>query len=128
MADTAISWCSRKQKTTVQSSTEAKYVGLAKGGNQCMWYRMFLKELGYNVQDPILLHCNNHGSEKLSLNPVTGRKSKHILIKYHVIQDYIENDQVNLLRIPTEEMLADGLTKSFVKIKLSDFISGLGLI
>jgi len=128
LADAAISWCSRKQKTAAQSSTEAEYVGLAEGGNQCMWYRMFLEELGYDVQDPIPLHCDNHGSAKLSLNPVTGRKSKHIPIKYHVIRDYIENDQVDLLRIPTEEMLADGLTKSFAKIKLSDFVSGLGLI
>jgi hypothetical protein len=128
LADAAISWCLRKQKTATQSSTEAEYIGLAEGSNQCMWYWMFLEELGYDVQDPIPLHCDNHGSEKLSLNPVTGRKSKHIPIKYHVIRDYIENDQVDLLRIPTEEMLADGLTKSFAKIKLSDFVSRLGLI
>jgi hypothetical protein len=93
-----------------------------------MWYWMFLEELGYDVRDPIPLHYDNHGSEKLLLNPITGRKSKHILIKFHVICDYIENDQVDLIHIPTEEMLTNGLTKSFMKIKLTDFISELGLV
>ena len=49
LADTAISWCSCKQKTTVQSSTEAEYMGLAEAGNQATWYQMFLEELGYEV-------------------------------------------------------------------------------
>ena len=89
---------------------------------------MFLEELRYEVRDPIPLHGDNKGSVDLSLNPVTGRKSKHILIKHHVIHDYIENDQVELIRTPTEEMLADGLTKPLAKIKLAFFVSGLGLI
>ena len=89
---------SRKQKTTVQSSTEAEYMGLAEAGNQATWYRMFLEELGYEVRHPIPLHGDNKGSVDLSLNPVTGRKSKHIPIKHHVICNYIENDQVELLR------------------------------
>jgi hypothetical protein len=62
------------------------------------------------------------------LNPVTRRKSKHIPIKYHVIQGYIDNEQIELIKTPTEEMLADGLTKPFAKIKLAHFVSGLGLI
>ena len=75
LADAAISWCSCKQKTTVQSSTEAEYMGLAEAGNQAAWYRMFLEELGYEVRDPIPLHGDNEGSVDLSLNPVTGRMS-----------------------------------------------------
>ena len=128
LADAAISWCSRKQKTAAQSTTEAEYMELAEAGNQAAWYRMFLEELGYDVKDPIPLHEDNHGSVKLALNPVTGRKSKHIPIKYHVIRDYVENGQVELIKTPSDEILADGLTKSFACIKLSDFVSGLGLV
>jgi hypothetical protein len=128
LADAAISWCSRKQRTAAQSTTEAEYMALAEAGNQASWYRMFLEELGYDVCDPVPLHGDNIGSVKFSLNPVTGRKSKHIPLRYHVIRDYIEKDQVEIIRIPGDEMLADGLTKSFAQIKLTDFVSGLGLI
>jgi hypothetical protein len=89
---------------------------------------MFLKEIGYEVKDPIPLFGDNQGSVALMLNPVTRRKSKHIPIKYHVIQGCIKHKQIKLIQTPTEEMLADGLTKPFVKIKLTSFVSGLGLI
>jgi hypothetical protein len=102
--------------------------GTLEAGNQANWYHMFLEELGYDVCDPVPLHGDNTESVKLSLNPVIGRKSKHIPLRYHVIRDYIEKDQVKIIRIPGDEMLADGLTKSFAQIKLTDFISGLGLI
>ena len=41
LADAAISWCSRKQRTTAQSTTEAEYMQLADAGNQAKWYRMY---------------------------------------------------------------------------------------
>src|SRR6267154_1089202 len=85
LVNAAISWCSCKQKTTAQSTTKAEYMSLAEAGNQSAWYRMFLEELGYEVWDPIPLHRDNNGSLQLALNPVTGRKSKHIHIRYHAI-------------------------------------------
>ena len=128
LADAAISWSSRKQKTTAQSSTEAEYMALAEAGNQAMWYRMFLEELGYDVRDPIPLHGDNQGSIALALNPVTGRKSKHIPIRFHAIRGYIERVEVELITTSTEDMLADGLTKPLAKVKHGRLVSGLGLI
>ncbi len=103
-------------------------MGMAKAGNQATWYRMFLEEIGYDLQDPIPLHGDNKGTVDLALNPVTGRRSKHIPIKYHAIHGYVENEQIELICTPTAEMLADGLTKPHTHMKLKDFVSGLGLI
>ena len=128
LAEAAISWCSRKQKTVAQSTTEAEYMQLADAGNQAMWYRMFLEELGYEVAAPIPILEDNQSAVNLAEKPMTGRRSKHILLKYHVIRDYIENEQVDIIRTPSEEVLADGLTKPFARMKLEDFVSGLGLI
>ena len=101
---------------------------LADASNQAMWYRMFLKELGYEVADPILILEDNQSAVNLAEKPMTGCRSKHILLKYHVIHDYIDNAQVNIICTPSEEVLANGLTKPFMRIKLKDFMSGLGLI
>jgi hypothetical protein len=127
LADAAISWCSRKQKTAAQSTTEAEYIELAETGNQAKWYAMFLEELGYEVKDPVPILEDNKGSVDLALKPTTGRRTKHIPLKYHVIRDYVENADVDLIRTPSEEILADGLTKPFARLKLEDFVSGLGL-
>ena len=101
---------------------------MAEAGNQAAWYRMFLEEIRYELRDLIPLHGDNKGVIDLTLNPVTGRKSKHIPIKHHAIRGYVENEQIELIRTPTLEMLADGLIKPLMHIKLKDFISGLGLI
>jgi hypothetical protein len=128
LADAAISWCSRKQKTVAQSTTEAEYMELAEAGNQAMWYRMFMEELGYEVKDPVPILEDNKGAVDLALKPMTSRRTKHIPIKHHAIRDYVENEDVDLIRTPTEEMLADGLTKPFALVKVTDFVSRLGLV
>ena len=127
LANAAISWCSRKQKTVAQSTTQAEYMALADAANQAAWYRSFLMELGYEVSDPIPLHGDNKGAVDLALNPMTGRRSKHIPIKHHAIHKYIENGYIELICTSTNDMLADGLTKPHVHVQLSNFITGLGL-
>ena len=80
--------------------------------NQAMWYRSFLVELGYTMDNPIPLHGDNKGAIDLALNPVTGKRSKHIDIKHHVIHKYLEKGDISLVHTPTAEMVADGFTKS----------------
>lgn len=128
LADAVVSWCLCKQKTAAQSFTKAKYMQLADAGNQAMWYHMFLEELGYEVTDPIPIIEDNQSVVNLAENPITGHKSKHILLKFHIIRNYVKNTQVNIIRTPSKEVLADGLTKPFMQIKLTNFMSGLGLI
>ena len=91
-----------------------------------MWYRTYLRELGYEVSSPIPLHCDNKGAVDLSENPITGRRSKHIAIKHHAIREYVAKQAVELVRTPTGEMLADGLTKSLPKTSFDDLVNGLG--
>ncbi len=95
--------------------------------NQAMWYRSFLVELGYTVDNPIPLHGDNKGAVDLALNPVTGRRSKHIDIKHHVIREYLEKGEISLVCTPTAEMVADGFTKSLPRALLQRFNSDMGL-
>ena len=87
-----------------------------------------MEELGYDVDVPILIFKDNKGVVNLSLNPVTGRKSKHIPLKFHVIRNYVENEDVEIIWTPSREVLADGLTKPYARIKLENFVPGLGLV
>ena len=127
LANGAISWSSRKQKTIAQSTSEAEYMAMTDAANQAVWYRGFLRELGYTVEDPIQLHGDNKGAVDLALNPVTGRRSKHIDIKHHVIRQYVEDRQITLIRTPTEEMVADGFTKSLSRSALLKHLPDMGL-
>jgi hypothetical protein len=63
----------------------------------------------------------------LALNLVTGCRSKHIDIKHHAIWGYIEKVHMSLICTPTEEMVANGFTKSLSHVLLHRFNSGMGL-
>ena len=111
LADSAILWTSHKQKTVTQSTTEVEYMALAEASNQAAWYRTYLSELGYETPDPVPLHGDNKGAVDLALNPMTGRQSKHIPIKHHAIHKYVEDSTIDLICTPSEDMLADRMTK-----------------
>jgi len=115
LANAAIGWTSRKQRTIAQNTTEAEYMAMADASNQGIWYRSFLAELGYSVNAPIPLHCDNKGAVDLALNPVTGCRSKHIEIRHHVLREYSESGQISLIHMPTAEMVVDGFTKSLLR-------------
>jgi hypothetical protein len=102
-------------------------MALTDAANQAAWYCSFLTELGYDLPDPIPLHGDNKGAVDLALNPVTGRRSKHIPIKHHAIREYVEDGSIELIRTPTTDMLADGFTKPHSHARLQDFVEGLGL-
>ena len=127
LADGAISWSSHKQKTMAQNTTEAEYMAMTDTANQAAWYQSFLMELGYEVDDPIPLHGDNKGAINLALNPVTGRQSKHINIRHHVIGEYVEKGIISLIRTPTLEMVADGFTKSLPCALLVQHNDDMGL-
>ena len=48
----------------------------------------------------------------LAQNPVHHKRSKHIRIKYHWIREQVGGKVVQLKHIPTEQMIADIMTKS----------------
>ena len=77
--------------------------------------------------EPIPLHGDNKGAIDLALNPVTGRRSKHIEIKHHAIREYVERSIVTLVRTPTAEMLADGFTKPLARGSLQKYSEQMGL-
>jgi hypothetical protein len=48
---------------------------------------------------------------KISDNPVFHEKSNHLEIKYHFIRDMVQRKEVLVQYLPTDEQVADVLTK-----------------
>ena len=85
----AITWRLKKQATIALSSTEAEYVALSKAMHEAFWLRNLYAKLRFNQKKPTLIRGDNDGSIVITQNPLFDKRSKHIAIRWHWIQDQV---------------------------------------
>ncbi|ODM15139.1 hypothetical protein SI65_09378 [Aspergillus cristatus] len=127
---TPITWTSRKQSVTAQSSTEAEYMAVSEAAKQAIWTRHFLYAIGKGSiyrDAPTTIYEDNQGAIKIADNPINHPKTKHIAVRYHAIRDHIGNGEIRLEHLPTDKMIADGLTKATNHVSQGRLVRDLGL-
>jgi Reverse transcriptase (RNA-dependent DNA polymerase) len=107
-----ISWKSRGQKSVTLSSTEAEYIALAELCTEVIFIKMVIESIGMTVQTPIVLHADNIGAIFLAGNSSTGKRTKHIDVRYHFIRELINKGDIVVKFIKTTENDADVYTKN----------------
>lgn len=110
-----VSWTSAKQRCVATSTAEAEYIALAEGSKQGQWLRTLLKELcrpeliGEN--QTVQLSSDNQACITIAEDPIAHRRTKHIDVRYHYIRQLISFGKARVSYVPTEDMIADVLTK-----------------
>ena len=110
-----ISWASKKQSVVALSSTEAEYVAASLASQEAVWLRALLGDISFVQEEPTMIKEDNQGAIALSKNPKYHPRTKHIDIKCHFIRDKVAKKEIVLDYCPTEQMLADLLTKPLGK-------------
>ena len=87
-----MSWKSSKQDTVADSTTEAEYIAASSATKKVIWIKKFISELGIvpSIVGPIGLYCDNNGAIAQAKEPRSHQRSKHILRRYHLIQEIID--------------------------------------
>ena len=118
----AIQSMSRKQKLNTKSSTEAELVGADDVLGDLLWTRNFLEAQGYPSKKTTLYQDNtsailleNNGRDS------AGKRSRHIDIRYFFIKDCIEKNKLEVKYCPTDDMVADFMTKPLQGAKFNKF-------
>ncbi len=108
--------------------TEGEYVAVTHAAKEGLWLRSFISEVfGLLIDGPITLFSDNQSAIALTKEHQYHACTKHIDIHYHFIHWVIENSSMRLIYCPTEEMLADTLTKALPSTKVKHFAVELGL-
>ena len=55
---------------------------------------------------------------KLATNPVMLKRSKHIETKYYFIREKVDDNSIQFVYTPNDQLVADLLTKAVYKIKV----------
>lgn len=120
-----VAWISRKQKTIAQSSSEAEYVALSIVASETIRMKGLLQNLGeVTSKYCVSIYEDNMGCIGMA-NTTESKRAKQIDIKYHFIRDMIEMKQIVVVKISTNDQLADVMTKGLDKTKFIQFKSDL---
>jgi len=123
----AVSWSSWKQELITLSTTEAEYIASTHAAKEAIWLRNFIGKVFTPLTEPTTLHCDNQSAVAITTNGNFHTRTKHIDIRYHFIQFIIKNGSLKLIYCPTDDMMADTLTKALPSSKAKHFATLLGL-
>jgi len=70
---------------------------------------------------------DNQPAIALVKNPVLHDRSKHIDIKFHFLQDYVDGGQIVIEFVETDRQLADILTKSLGRLRFMELRKMIGM-
>lgn len=103
---------SKKQQIMTRSSTEAELVGVNDALTMVIWIRNFLEAQGFVVKDNVV-HQDNQSAILLENNGQrsSGKRTRHIEIRYYFITDNINRGRCSVTYCPTEQMVGDFFTK-----------------
>ena len=111
VANSTVSWCSKKQATVAKSITEAEYVALSQATQEAIYLRKLLADLGYKADSPTVLKEDNQGAIELPRNPRFHNRTKN----FHFIRERIASNEVKVVYCPSNDMLADIMTKGLAR-------------
>ncbi|GJX47030.1 hypothetical protein Tco_0272220 [Tanacetum coccineum] len=122
-----VSWQCKKQTIVAISSTEAEYVAAASCCAQVLWMQNQLLDYGFNFMNTEI-HIDNESTICIVKNPVFHSKTKHIQIRHHFIRDCYEQRLINVVKVHTDDNVADLLTKGFDLARFKFLVVTIGMM
>ena len=123
----AVSWSAKRQEIIALSTTEAEYIAITHAVKEALWLRLLIFQLFKLDLEPTTLFSDNKSAIELTKDHQFHPQTKHIDIRFHFIWYIVENGSIWLIYCPTDDMIADMLTKALPSTKVKHFASEFGL-
>ena len=127
-ASGAVSWRSKKQSLTAQSTVEVETIALSVSVRELLWMKKILLDFQLPSSYASVVGVDNQGCISVCKSGALTDKTKHISVQLSLIRDHIENGDITLVYIPTAHMAADMFTKQLTRVKLLANLRMIGLI
>ncbi len=128
LAGGTVHWRGHLQTTVADSPNAAEYISLYEAAVAVVGIKNLLEGIGI-VIDPPTVHGDNDGARRLVTDGLGQKRARHLVIKYHVVQDLCRRGELTVRRVPSKDQPADILTKGSHTAREHDHLVGrLGLI
>lgn len=109
------------------STTESEYMITSQSTKKTNWFCKLVGDVRCVQIDATTIMCENQVCIALAKNPTHHSRTKHHHIQHHVICEKLESREIRLRYCPTEYMVADVLTKAFLKKRHNRSAKSMGL-
>ncbi|GJU86038.1 putative ribonuclease H-like domain-containing protein [Tanacetum coccineum] len=115
-----ISWQCKKQTVVDNSTTKDEYIAASHCCGQVLWIQNQMLDYGFNFMQT-KIYVDNESVISVVKNPIYHSKTKHIKIKHHFIRDSYKKRLIKMVKIHTDNNVADLLTKGFDDTMIPQF-------
>lgn len=116
------------QPTVALSTTQAEWAALVAIITMIMWFLNLFEELGFAVELPVLILCDNQSCIAVAKGAAQNfKRVKHFDIKELFLKEIIKKGDIGVVYVKTDENISDVLTKLLPKgkfVKFRDFLRG----
>ena len=102
---------SSRQKINSKSSTESELIGMSDYLSMSIQILEFLRELGTDVGPATIFQDNMSTLKLIEKGRPASDTTRHIAMRYFFAKDRVDKGDIEFLHCPTDEMMADFLTK-----------------
>lgn len=121
-----VSYSSKKQATIALSTTEAEIISATETMRELLWLRQLMTSFECTIDTPTL-YCDSQPAIAIANNTGYSGRTKHLDVKYKFLAECVEAKDVVITYVPTNEMLADVLTKSLPRVPFERIVGKLGM-
>ncbi|GJV08890.1 hypothetical protein Tco_1346546 [Tanacetum coccineum] len=110
-----------------KSTTGAEYIAASNWRRHVLWIKNQLLDYGYNfMQNKI--HIDNESTIYIVKNHVFHSNTKYIEIRHHFIRDSNKKKLIQMIKIHTDQNVADLLTKAFDVSRFQYLIASIRML
>ena len=119
------SFCAKSAKIPLvcMSSTEAEYVACCYAAQELAYVGRLLRQLGFHTGEPSIMMEDNMSTIEMIKGNINHKTNKHINPKFNYTRQQVERGYLKIVHCPTEEMIADLLTKA-LPIDQHEYLTG----
>lgn len=112
------------------SSAESEFIAMSLASKDILWIRRFIRSIPFIeiTKGPITLYCDNQAAIYNTKNKRMSQNSKHIAMRYNHVRSVVKKGKVTIEYLPTDQMLADPLTKPLSGEKIKKIMGVMGLL
>ena len=109
-----VDWRSIKQKLVIKLSIKVELLALLYTATKLIQWQQFFKEVGFNTKEKQVIYYNNMQTIRLltKSDAELNTKLQHVNIYHYQLRQEVCEGSINIKRVPTTDMTADGLIKA----------------